>query len=177
MKGPACLPLLCPFLSCTPYSHLDAHSPPLQGAQRVKPTPPLMGCNSSALTEAGMLFQGLLPHTHLPTGSFFHNLFPAPSGLHSRFQIPCEMALYQGKGWVQGRGAGLWLAHRARTTSPREGREEKKARKEHSSSCNISRKSPVMLEPRGDPPPQQTLLQEQTQQSTRCIQQLKCCLC
>ena len=143
----------------------------------MEPSPRLMRCNSSASTEAEMLFQGLLPHTHSPTGSSFRSLFPTPSGLHSRFQIPYEMALYQGKGRAQGREAGPWLAHQAGTTSPREGREGKKGEERTFQQLQCLEEISRDARATGRPSTSANLLQEQTRQSTRCIQRLKCCLC
>ena len=93
--GSPSLPLLIYFLP--PPRHTVHPSKGQSG-----PSPRLMRCNSSASTEAEMLFQGLLPHTHSPTGSSFRSLFPTPSGLHSRFQSPMRWLSIKGKGGPRG---------------------------------------------------------------------------
>lgn len=113
-RKPPPTPLLLIFYSLPPPWHALSTPPRSKSGSPHSP----MRCNSSALTGARRLSQGLLPHTHLPTGSSFRCPFPAPAGLRSRCQIPREMALYQGKGRAPGRGAGLWVVHRSETASP-----------------------------------------------------------
>lgn len=114
-----------------------------------------MGCNSSALTGAGTLFRAPPSHT------LAHRVFllqSAPFPFQAQFQSPDP----PWDGYIPREGAGPGegcsvVSPLGRDRSP-QGGGRRRGSKELSSSCSFSRKSPEMPEPRGDPPPQQTLL-------------------
>lgn len=161
------MPPLSPYYLL--YLHLGTYTLPLHETETAESTPPLVD-NSSALMGTGTLLGPLLSHTLVHSVLLSKSApYPPPS---AQFQVldPLRdgyLPRDPGK-WGAQRRAGLWLAHWARTIAA--GVEREAGSKEPYSSCSNTRQSPEILGPQGDRSPQQTLLQEQTQQSSRHIQ-------